>query len=113
MSNIEIKDLYEAWVDNEEITISREKVIPCSINYLKSRKEDICGKCVPCRDGIPYLEKLMTKFKDGNVTDEDIDRAVMFITNLRASKCSVGQDTGRNMEVVINNHFEIFQEKVE
>ena len=33
-----------------------------------------CGKCTPCRDGIPQMRKILEKITEGKGTEEDLDR---------------------------------------
>ncbi len=110
--NINVDDLYELWIENEEVKLPDKSAISSSSSYLESRKKEICGKCVSCRDGIPFLKDLVDKFKAGNASDNDLTIFKNVVNNFRSSKCSVGLDTGKNMEVILRNNFDAFQDKV-
>ncbi len=110
--NIKVENLYELWIENEEVKLPDTGVFTATAGYLESQKREICGKCVPCRDGIPFVKELVEKFNSGKADDNDLTIFKNIVRNFRASKCSVGLDTGKNMEVVLRNNFDTFQDKV-
>ncbi|MCX7920287.1 MAG: NADH-quinone oxidoreductase subunit F [bacterium] len=73
-------------------------VIPknlCIVDYLKSHvdflKEEICGKCTPCREGIRNISRILTAISNGKGNEQDLDllqeiAAVMIDTSL----CEIG-----------------------
>lgn len=50
----------------------------CPIGMLKNLEhffaQESCGWCTPCRDGLPWVERLLTAIESGSGTQEDIDR---------------------------------------
>ena len=38
------------------------------LSMLTASKNQTCGKCVPCRDGLPQLERMMKRILDGDGT---------------------------------------------
>ena len=36
-------------------------------------REESCGKCAPCREGVPWLEKIVLRIRDGKGRKEDLD----------------------------------------
>jgi NADH-quinone oxidoreductase subunit F len=42
-------------------------------NLIRFFADESCGWCTPCRDGLPWIEKILTKFESGNGTEEDIE----------------------------------------
>ncbi len=110
--NIKVDNLYELWIENEEVKLPNSSVLSSSSSYLESRKSEICGKCVSCRDGIPFVKNLVDKFSSGKANSNDLVIFKNIVNNFRSSKCSVGLDTGKNMEVILRNNFDAFQDKV-
>ncbi len=60
--------------------------------FLQFSKDESCGKCTPCRAGIPQMLQILTKITSGKGTMQDIDT----LTNLAetiasASICGLGQ----------------------
>ncbi len=47
---------------------------PIAVQYslLESSGVQTCGKCVPCRDGIPQLAQLLKKVMDCKATPADL-----------------------------------------
>jgi NADH-quinone oxidoreductase subunit F len=35
--------------------------------------QESCGFCTPCRDGLPWVEKILNTIDEGNGTDKDIE----------------------------------------
>lgn len=42
-------------------------------NLEKFFARESCGWCTPCRDGLPWVEKILKAIDDGNGTEEEID----------------------------------------
>ena len=76
-------------------------------SYLESTHPEICGKCIPCRDGVIKLETLFEKYIKGDATLKTLNEIERLVKNLRASRCSVGLDIGKNMEVVLENNYHV------
>ena len=48
-------------------------------------------KCVPCRDGLPLVARLMQKVLDGRATGKTLDNIRMMATMIRSSAdCAIG-----------------------
>ena len=43
------------------------------LSLLVASKNQTCGKCVPCRDGLPQLEVLLRKVLEGDATMEVLE----------------------------------------
>ncbi|MEM2843638.1 MAG: FAD-dependent oxidoreductase [Candidatus Bathyarchaeia archaeon] len=60
--------------------------------FLEFTKDESCGKCTPCRAGIPQMLELLDKIRRGEGTIEDLNRleelAIMIKTT---SLCGLGQ----------------------
>jgi NADH-quinone oxidoreductase subunit F len=42
-------------------------------NLIRFFSEESCGWCTPCRDGLPWIEKILTRIESGNGTEKDIE----------------------------------------
>ena len=73
--------------------------------FLQFTKEESCGKCTPCRAGIPKMLELLTKITEGKGTMEDLD-ILSELTEMIASAsiCGLGQ-TAPNPVLSTLRHF--------
>lgn len=65
---------------------------------VASSAAQTCGKCVPCRDGLPQLEKLLQKVEACEAEPSDLDRIralAQVITD--ASDCAIGWMAGQSV----------------
>lgn len=73
--------------------------------FLGFTRDESCGKCVPCRAGIPKLLNLLNKITSGKGTLEDIDTILELSEMIqKASICGLGQ-TAPNPAVSTIRHF--------
>jgi NADH-quinone oxidoreductase subunit F len=73
--------------------------------FLNFTRDESCGKCVPCRAGIPKLIALLTKITTGKGELEDIDKIAELSELIQgASLCGLGQ-TAPNPAVSTLRHF--------
>ncbi len=42
-------------------------------NMIKFFADESCGWCTPCREGLPWIEKILRSFEEGNARNTDID----------------------------------------
>ncbi len=101
----DVTNLFEKWVLDADTKLSEMDLIENIKKYLLSQHPEICGKCTPCRDGVVRLEKLLDKYVDGKATLDTLNEIEKLTYNLRASRCSVGLDIGKNMEVILENNY--------
>ena len=53
-----------------------------------------CGKCVPCRDGLPQLRALLQRVLEGNAAIETLDEMETLATRIRdTADCVIGYQT--------------------
>lgn len=107
-----IRELFESWILDAEIKADEENLVSNMKSYLVSQHPEICGKCVPCRDGVIRMEKLLEQYLDGTATLKTLQELEQITYNLRASRCSVGLDIGKNFEVVLENSYHVLYQPV-
>jgi len=60
--------------------------------FLEFTKDESCGKCTPCRAGIPQMLELLDKIRHGEGTMEDLNRLEELAIMIKAtSLCGLGQ----------------------
>ena len=73
--------------------------------FLGFTRDESCGKCTPCRAGIPKMLELLTKISQGEGTMEDLDiLAELAEMVASASLCGLGQ-TSPNPVITGLRHF--------
>ena len=60
--------------------------------FLEFIKDESCGKCVPCREGIPRMIEIVTAISEGKGKEEDL-KTLEDLANMvkNASLCGLGQ----------------------
>ncbi len=107
-----IRELYNDWIKDDTISLEKEEIFEKLLEYTTDVQKSICGKCIPCRDGIPIIKSLVYGFENGSAIKDDLLKIEDYVNNLRSSKCSVGIDYGKNMEVILRNNFNDFYKKI-
>ncbi len=60
-------------------------------SLLVASMNQTCGKCVPCRDGLPQLSVMLKKILDGDATMETLEEMKSLATMIRdTADCAVG-----------------------
>jgi len=73
--------------------------------FLQFTRDESCGKCVPCRAGIPKLLALLNKITSGKGSLEDLDKISELAELIqKASICGLGQ-TAPNPAISTIRHF--------
>lgn len=107
-----IKELFENWIIDAESKLEETDLISQMKSYLLSQHSEICGKCAPCRDGVIRMEKLLDQYLNETATLKTLKELEQITFNLRASRCSVGLDIGKNFEVVLENNYHVLYQPV-
>lgn len=59
--------------------------------FLTFIKDESCGKCTPCREGIPRMLEILTRIKQGEADMEDLDTLEELAKNIKATAlCGLG-----------------------
>ncbi len=70
--------------------------IAVQLNLLEAGGAQTCGKCVPCRDGIPRLASMMRRVLACEADAETLDSMRELATLIRdTSDCAIGYEAGR------------------
>jgi NADH-quinone oxidoreductase subunit F len=73
--------------------------------FLEFTRDESCGKCTPCRGGIPKMLELLTKITEGKGTIEDLDILAELAEMVASvSICGLGQ-TAPNPVLTTVRHF--------
>ncbi len=76
-----------------KVSIYPPGTCPLTVQYslLISSMNQTCGKCVPCRDGLPQLSSLLKKIIDGEGTAETLEQ-MKFLAEmiLESADCAIG-----------------------
>lgn len=107
-----VRELFESWILDAETKLDEQDLVSNMKNYLVSQHPEICGKCTPCRDGVVRMEKLLDEYLSGTATLKTLKELEQTTYNLRASRCSVGLDIGKNFEVILENNYNTLYQPV-
>ena len=70
----------------------RTCVVDVAKYFLEFLVSESCGKCVPCREGLYQLHRIVTKITEGKATEDDLARAEKLSdTIVTGSLCGLGQ----------------------
>ncbi len=70
--------------------------IAAQLSLLQAGEAQTCGKCVPCRDGIPQLEAMLREVMDCRADQATLDRMRGLATVVRdTSDCAIGYETAQ------------------
>lgn len=77
---------------------------------LTASKNQTCGKCVPCRDGLPQLETLLKSILEGDATMETLQHMKRLAEMIRdTADCAIGYQTA----IEVLQGLETFREEYE
>jgi len=59
--------------------------------FLTFTKDESCGKCTPCREGVPRMLEILSKIKNGEAVMEDLDLLEDLAKSIKATAlCGLG-----------------------
>lgn len=107
-----VKELFESWIQDAETKLSDQDLVQNMKTYLVGQHPEICGKCTPCRDGVIRMELLLDEYINETATLKTLKELEQLTYNLRAARCSVGLDIGKNFEVILENNYNTLYQPV-
>ena len=88
--------------------------VASQLTLLETGAAQTCGKCVPCRDGLPQLALLVRSILDCKATAADLDRARVLAEMIRdASDCAIGYEAAAQFLVGLEAHADEYASHIE
>jgi ferredoxin len=89
-------------------------VVDVAHYFLSFTQEESCGKCAPCRIGTKQMLDLLTKIKDGEATEKDMDElSTLAWTVANGSLCGLGQTAPNPVLTTLRYFKDEFREHIE
>jgi len=71
--------------------------------YIGFLREESCGKCLPCREGLRATEEILTRICSGQGEDDDLDKLEDLCEYMRdASLCGLGQTASNPVQTTMH-----------
>lgn len=88
--------------------------IAAQLTLLGSGAAQTCGKCVPCRDGLPQLAKIVRRVLDCEATSDELGAARILAEMIRdSSDCAIGYEAASQFLEGLNKHADEYESHVE
>lgn len=88
--------------------------IAAQLTLLESGAAQTCGKCVPCRDGLPQLAKIVRRVLDCEATSDELGAARVLAEMIRdSSDCAIGYEAAAQFLEGLNKHADEYESHVE
>ena len=88
--------------------------VASQLTLLETGAAQTCGKCVPCRDGLPQLASLVRSILDCKATAADLDRARVLAEMIRdASDCAIGYEAAAQFLAGLEAHADEYASHIE
>ncbi len=90
-SDVKIGKLLEKFESKVKVYPPGTCPLTVQLSLLQASKNQTCGKCVPCRDGLPQLESLLRSILDGDATMDTLDEMKKLAAIIRdTADCAIG-----------------------
>ena len=90
-SDVKIGKLLDKFENKVKVYPPGTCPLTVQLSLLQSSKNQTCGKCVPCRDGLPQLETLLKSILDGDATMETYEQMKKLATMIKdTADCAIG-----------------------
>lgn len=67
-------------------------MVDACLNLLMFYKHESCGQCTPCREGVPWLNKIINRIEHGKGEESDIDMILDICDNIEGKTvCPFGE----------------------
>ena len=88
--------------------------VASQLTLLEAGAAQTCGKCVPCRDGLPQLAKIVRRVLDCQATAAELDQARVLAEMIRdASDCAIGYEAAAQFLAGLDAHADEYASHVE
>jgi NADH-quinone oxidoreductase subunit F len=57
-------------------------VVRCVLRWTEFYAHESCGKCTPCREGVPWMAQILTRLEAGKGTEEDLETLLDLCDNI-------------------------------
>ena len=97
-SNTDTKlgDYVERFTRRVEATAPGQCPITVQVALLAAGCQQTCGKCVPCRDGLPQLASMLQKIAACQADQAALESAKVLATMIRdAADCAIGYEAAQ------------------
>ena len=90
-ADVKIKYFLSKFADKVKIYPPGSCPVTVQLALLQAAKSQTCGKCVPCRDGLRQIERMLVQILTGKATVEIIDEMKQLAEMIRDSAdCAIG-----------------------
>ncbi len=79
-------------------------LVAATLNLIRFFSRESCGWCTPCRDGLPYIEDLLTRIENGEGRLDMVDRLKEMPGHLNHAYCSFAAGAAAPLESLLT-HF--------
>lgn len=107
-SDVKIGELLEKFENKVKVYPPGTCPLTVQLSLLQASANQTCGKCVPCREGLPQLEVLLSSILDGDATMETLTQMEKLATMIKdTADCAVGYQSA----IEVLRGLEIFKEE--
>ena len=72
--------------------------VAAQVALLETACQQTCGKCVPCRDGLPQLARLLREIESCTASEQAYDQAQQLATMIRdTADCAIGYEAAQDV----------------
>ena len=87
--------------------------VASQLAMLEAGAAQTCGKCVPCRDGLPQLAKIVRRILDCQASPAELDQARALAEMIRdASDCAIGYEAAAQFLAGLEKHADEYESHV-
>jgi NADH-quinone oxidoreductase subunit F len=89
-------------------------ILRCQLRLSEFFAHESCGKCIPCREGTPWLAKTMRRIERGEGRPDDLPLLLDLSDNiLGRSFCALGDFSTSNIVASIKYFYDEYQAHIE
>lgn len=81
-------------------------------NMIGFFEEESCGRCIPCRVGLPRIRKMLQKIESGKSSEDDVLQLYQLADEIKqTARCALGSAAVGPLLSIAQNFPEVFREK--